>query len=187
MMTPNCRGYDTDIFYEQAKWSECREICKGCPIIVQCRIDFLEDEFAFAGGMTPTQRKRWHQDRPGRKPKPRAPGSNRRISDEAKIEVVRLFDEENLSQQHISQRTGISKSAVRRILHDNGRVRTPEEAQQLALANSARHNAPARTDGDETIRIVLKYLEEGYKVKEVAALTGISFSHVYKIRREARS
>lgn len=172
MTTPNCRGTDTDLFYTQDGWPEAKKICKGCPIMIECRREFVGDEFAYAGGMTPTQRQRWHQGQPEWKPKPRTSESNKRITDETKVEVVRLFDEEDLSQEAISRRTGVSKSAVRRILHFNGRIRTMEQQKVLS-----------RRRGEETRGWITKLLAEDYTNKEIADKVGVSVKHVADTRR----
>lgn len=173
MTTPNCRGSDTELFYDSFRWPEAKKICKGCPVLIACRKEFLKDDYAYAGGMTPAQRGRWWVRQDEYVPKARTAESNRKITEETKLEVLRLFDDDGLSMDAIAKTAGISKSAARRILQANGRSRSKDE--QLALR---------RSHGDRTREWVLKLLAEKiYTLGEVAEKVGVSYRHVADIRR----
>jgi len=50
---------DPDIFYDETRYEDARQECKLCPVRGQCLDEFTDDRFAFAGGMSPSERKVW--------------------------------------------------------------------------------------------------------------------------------
>lgn len=183
-----CRGTDTEIFYDKQEWVVAAQICRGCPILLQCRTDFTEDPYAFAGGMDPERRRQWaRRNRPRREPTPTASvpvkgeGARRQLTDGTKAEILRLFDEEDKGARAISLRLGISRSTASRYLANNGRKRTEEERLELSRRLSVKGNATQKAKGEETARMVMKLNAEGYKRQEIAEMTGVSYHHVVRI------
>jgi len=187
---PKCRGSDTELFYDRVNWAKVAKICNGCPIVLECRMEFADDPYAFAGGMDPDRRYAWARE--WRKPAPPArkvpgKGGRPRLTDETKREILRLWDEEGRGARAIALRLGIATSTASAYLKSNNRKRTEEQERELARRCAAAGSAMHRAKGEETTRNVLGLLGEGYSVKEVTALLGISFGHIYKIKREAAS
>jgi hypothetical protein len=186
MTTPACRGMDTEEFYDATKWGQCAVVCRKCPIVLECRLDFAEDAFAFAGGMTPTQRLNWARKnrallkkRMGRRPA--GPQSRRRVSEEDRQRIFEIFDTEVVGTKVISDRVGLSKSCVQRILRESGRRRTPEE--ELELARRGGRSGGQRRQSERHTEMVIQLCGEGRAPKEIADIIGITFSHVYLLRR----
>ena len=53
-----CRGSETDLWFDRARWSEALIYCQNCPVANLC-LDYglkFEREFGIWGGFTPTQR-----------------------------------------------------------------------------------------------------------------------------------
>jgi hypothetical protein len=100
----NCFGTDTEIFYNQTGWPQAKLICRDCPILAECRLEFAHDPFADAGGMTPSERRSWNSVR--RAPKPR------RDSAKATRDMVRKLTDEGHIAARIAAKVGISVSHV---------------------------------------------------------------------------
>jgi hypothetical protein len=175
----NCHGEDTEMFYDAREWARAAAICKGCPVLAACRLDFAGDPFAYAGGMTPHQRAQWNRQRIATakaRPKPRKGGFKPRISEEQKEMVLARWDAELIGPAGIAKEFGMAKSTVQTILRKAGRVRTPEELRELSLRGSR-----TRVDGEVTRAMVLKLYAENYEPAEIAKLVGVSLGHVYSI------
>lgn len=186
--TPKCRGTSTEVFYDKHNWAVAAQICRGCPVILECRLDFAEDPYAFAGGMTPEQRSR--RNGKGGRPAPARPsptekvpggGGRRILTDETKAEILRLFDEESKGSRAIALCLGIAPSTASRYLKDNNRRRTEGEKRELSRRFAAKGNATQRAKGEETARMVMKLADEDYSRQEVADMTGLSYHHVSRI------
>jgi len=190
--TPACRGEDTELFYNADGWARAAALCRKCPLAVklQCRQDFADDGWAFAGGMTPAQRQAWvHRERErGRKRPPEArtpdgPRSTRgRLTEAEKAEIVRMFDAELIGTKAIADRLGYSKSAVQRTLRLAGRRRTPEEELELSRRGGLAGGQMER--GRQNTEMVVQLLAAGHSPKQVASMTGLTYSNVYVHRRK---
>ena len=52
-----CAGMDTDIFFNADRQEEARNICLGCPVVLECAEYAIENETeGFWGGLSPRQR-----------------------------------------------------------------------------------------------------------------------------------
>lgn len=185
MTIPNCRGADTELFYSFTTWPEAAVICRGCPIVAQCRLDFADDPYAFAGGMTPAQRSAWVRANAARKPSPverRKPEFRKATTPEQRAEVVRIFDTELVGPEKIAGRVGLAKSTVQRILRQAGRKRTEEEVRELARRGA--RAGGQRAVKERNLAMLKKLLDENYTVAECSEMIGISWGHIYKLRKE---
>lgn len=180
-MNGNCKGVNTDIFYEVSEWAKAATYCRGCPVIAQCRLEFANDSWAYAGGMTPTQRAAWNRQRKA-PPARKTPGRGRgvRIEPDQVAQILHIFDTEMVGSGVIARRVGVSKSGAQRVLRMNNRQRTEEEILQISREGGARASK-TRSDGDTTRMMVRKLYDEGYSPTEIAEMVGISRSHVYAI------
>lgn len=198
--TPKCRGADTEIFYHASRVREAAAICKDCPVMLQCRMDFASDPYAFAGGMTPAQRCAWVLRDTERRNRVRAleesqsaalashtegavapSNRGRALTEEKQKEIIELHDAELLGCKAIAERVGVSKSAAWRVLRAAGRTRTEEEVREMASRGAALggRNKAAR-DNEVT---VARMCAEGRSVAEIAEAVDLTLSHVYVIRR----
>jgi transposase len=194
MTTPACRGADTEIFYDTKRWAKAAQYCRGCPVVLQCRKDFADDPYAYAGGMTPTRRNAWvrrSKDSPrpvaGPTREPLAPptptsGTRSRLTDEQRAEIIRIFDTERLGTKAIGDRLGVAKSTVQRALRQAGRERSQEEIRELCVRGGEMGGQKAL--GERNAGMVVQLFADGYKAKEVAEMVGITLSHVYVTRRK---
>lgn len=173
----NCTGVNSDIFYEVHEWGKAAGYCVNCPIKLQCREEFITDPWAYAGGMTPSQRNEWRIER--RQPKKRTEAPKRPvISDDTKADMVAMWDAQLVGPAAIAREFGVAKSTVQRVLRAAGRKRTPEELETLMRRGAA---LGPRSDGEVTRSMVRKLYEENYSPKEIAKMVGVSLSHVYAI------
>lgn len=180
MTDGNCKGADTDIFYDRTRWSEAAKFCDGCPILMDCRNRFAEDPWAYAGGMRPHERAIWvlGDARKGR--------AGRRIVTPEKIkEILEIFDGELIGSGKLAERVDLSKSTVQRILRAHGRQRTRQEQLELSRLGGAATKT-ARKDGEYTRAMVKKMSEEGYTPAQMARILGKSQSYVYAIQSQQR-
>lgn len=185
------------MFYDSTRWSEAVKYCRACPIVAQCRIEFIGDPHAFAGGMSPTQRAAWVQrseDLRLRRIQTEqrhakalesvtavSPSRFQPMDPEKKAEILRIFDTELVGPTEIGRRVGAAKSTVQRICRENGRSRTEE--QRLELSRRGGLSGGQKALGERNADMTMKLLADGYKPKEVAEMVGITFGHVYLIRR----
>lgn len=58
---------DPDDFYDETQYEFVRAVCMRCPVREACLNEFTGDKWAFAGGMTPDERKKYA--RTGEEPK----------------------------------------------------------------------------------------------------------------------
>lgn len=184
-----CRGTDTEVFYQPNTWSDAAKLCRTCPIKLACRNDFAYDPYAYAGGMTPSQRSAWvlYERRRAVEPPPPAPKPSGprprliRVSEEQRAMAIQIFDTEMIGTKAIAERVGIAKSTCQRLLRAAGRHRTEEELHQLAILGGA--SGGQTGVGERNNEMVKKLLAENYKPKEIADLVGITLGHVYVVRR----
>lgn len=190
MTAPACRGVDTEIFYDAYRWADAAKLCNACPVKLQCRQEFVDDPYAYAGGMTPGQRRAWRRApaAPKPKPEPKAPLDGRektrgRPLTGAKVsEILGIWDSELIGAKLLADRVSVSKSAVQRVLRENGRERSAEERALLAARGSLRNGQVDR--GERNREMIKKLHAEGYAPKEIAEMSGITRAHVYKVQRE---
>lgn len=189
MSTPRCRGENTEIFYDNKRWAEAAQMCRECPLTVklQCRQDFGEDPWAYAGGMTPGQRNAWFRRESERGRQPRtvtpAPRSRRAKLTEAEIKnILYIFDTEMVGTKTIADRVGLAKSTVQRCLRQHGRARTEE--QNLELARAGGLSGGNKVKAEANAEMIMNLFAAGNSPKEVAELAGMTLSHIYLTRRK---
>lgn len=187
--TPACRGARTDIFYDSRSWAEAAEHCRRCPLAVklQCRQDFADDPWAYAGGMTPGQRAAWARNERARLPKSdRPPPVTRprrsKLTEDEVRDILKIFDTECVGTKSIADRVGLAKSTVQRVLRQNDRTRTAEEQLELSRAGGASGGNKAL--GEKNAKMVMDLFSKGYSANEVVELSGLSLSHIYLVRRK---
>lgn len=179
-LRPACQSPDVEpeVFYDKEWWPDAAAVCKRCPLAVKlaCREAFKDDPYAFAGGMTPGQRRAWKAPKPTVKPK--RPGGRPRVYGEEVIsDVVRLY-KDGSGYGHIATVLGIGKTAVRRIIDQQGVRRTGAEAREFI------HKAmTADRGGADTRRLALKLLAEGYTPMQTAELMGVTVQVIYRARK----
>jgi transposase len=178
------------MFYDFTRWGEAAVMCRGCPILEQCRQDHIGDAYAYAGGMTPNKRAAWAATERDRKvrlyaaPKgPRTPtsGPKAKVSAEKTGEILAIWDAELIGTKTLAERVNLAKSTVQRILIAHDRRRSPEERAELARRGGL-------LGGQEVIReqnnaMVRKLLDENYSRKEIAEIVGVTQSTVSVIIR----
>lgn len=191
-MIGNCSGTpDPEIFFDSTRWARASKVCKGCPIMMECREAFARDGFAFAGGMTPNKRAAWLREREreatvaareevmqGRK---RGPYGQYRVTAEKIDEILAVFDTELIGTKAIADRVGVSKSTAQRILRQHGRKRT--EAEELEMARLGGLSGGQKRLGEYNETMVMQLFADGYSIPEVCAAVGIQRNAVYYIRR----
>lgn len=188
MSTPRCRGENTEIFYDNKRWAEAAQMCRECPLTVklQCRADFAEDPWAYAGGMTPSRRNAWfrRESERGRAPKAVTPAPRSRRSPLTETEIkniLYIFDTEMVGTKTIADRVGLAKSTVQRCLRAHGRARTEE--QNLELARAGGLSGGNKAKGEANTEMIMNLFAAGNSPKEVSEMSGLTLSHVYKTRR----
>lgn len=113
---------DPDIFYDETEEAAARAVCETCPVRGQCLDEFTFDRFAFAGGMTPAERRVWVIDGsiPVRDPDPEI--RHEPTQEERVLALVEL----RASYDYISRRLGVDVAAVKE-LHRRKGVEYPED------------------------------------------------------------
>lgn len=189
---PACRGADTEIFYDPKWWAKAAQYCRGCPMMLQCRKDFADDPYAYAGGMTPTRRNAWvRRTKDSPRPAPAAvstapttptSGQRAKLTDEKRAEIIRIFDTERLGTKAIADRVGVAKSTVQRVLRIAGRERSPEEIRELSVRGG--NSGGQKGVGERNATMVMQLFADAFTPREVAEMTGLTLSHVYVTRRK---
>lgn len=113
---------DPDIFYDETEFEAARKVCETCPVRGQCLDEFTYDRFAFAGGMTPHERRVWVSsgDIPVREPD--ADVRHEPTKEERVLALVEL----RASYDYISRRLGV-EGAVIKELHNRKGIAYPED------------------------------------------------------------
>jgi DNA invertase Pin-like site-specific DNA recombinase len=187
----NCKGVDTEIFYNPEQWGHAAAYCRYCPVLMECRADFANDPHAFAGGMTPQQRADWSVQQKAPKKKPRKPvhhASRPTITPEQVKLMLEIFDSGLVGTAVIARKAGVSKSSAQRILKKHGRVRTDAELIELSRNGGRNWGGRPRSDGETTRAMIKKLYEERtgtgrqmWTPAEIAEMVGVTKGYVYEI------
>lgn len=105
------------------------------------------------------------------------------MTDDQEAEVVRLWHA-GYSLKQTAEAVDLHRSTVQRVFAERGLTRTHEQRQTMAAAAVAGRK---NTNWSDARRIIGKLLEEGYKPKEAAELSGYSIKTVYTITREQKA
>lgn len=128
---------DPDIFYDETEVAAARSVCDQCPVRSLCLDEFKFDRFAFAGGMTADERKRWWKDNvlPDKPADPEAP---RKLTQEDRVlALVEL----GASYDYISRRLALDVAAVKELQRVRGVERpevVPKKFRGRAMSELAR-------------------------------------------------
>jgi len=184
----NCRGMETNAFYEPSRWAEAAKACADCPVLLECRMEFAGDPYAFAGGMTPERRASWHLNnrtaRRRRRPDNGGPRSPReKVDDELRSQIIAIWHADLIGPKAIADQVGLAKSTVQRVLRAANLTRTPEQLKELARRGGL--SGGQQRQGERNKVMVLSLLADNYTPQEVAKITGLTLGHVYVIRRKA--
>jgi DNA invertase Pin-like site-specific DNA recombinase len=188
-----CQGADTEMFFLPELWPDAHDLCRICPVILQCRETFLHEPHGYFGGTTPTQRddiirKRNKGERPPNAlPRPAAhsghPHRTQRIYEnpqELEKKIVDLYNT-GLGLRRISTIVGAGRSKTRRVLNDAG-VTPRTEQEQRALAKTNHRIGPYETAKSTAIR---KLVEQGlHTPREIADTVGCTPETVYRLRKK---
>lgn len=184
-----CVGADPEMFFLPELWPDAHDLCKICPVVMQCRETFLWEMFGYFGGTTPTQRdeirrrRKRGQGAPSNIPRPGAHSSMASRTpdippDEMARRVCSLY-RGGLGLRRISAITGIGRTKVHRILKDSEvPMRTTDQQKELAKTNQV------HAYDTEVAKAIRKLVGEGlYTAREVAESVGCHIETVYRIRK----
>lgn len=115
---------DPEVFFIEHAWPEARMICSTCPVRNKCLREFMYDQWAFAGGMTPDERKElWTSGEAPPRPRSKA----RWYREPTDEECARALNLLGMSYTYISRVVGLHKLTVERFLKSRGQGGVPEK------------------------------------------------------------
>ena len=51
-----CKGSEAEVFFEPRNYSTAVAICEGCPLLSECRAEYVDEPHGVWGGTTPADR-----------------------------------------------------------------------------------------------------------------------------------